>query len=188
MDLDQCLSSPILCEKILVNLDNQSLVQCRLVCKKWKFSIDNDFTLWTRMLWKSVLKEFENLKCIDTWKKVLQKISIENITLLAKSVNYFENNYYNDYDYYYPPHYAVSVYSKLCDKNDSALLTLYKHIAEKTQEYNVEVPNIPTYWGVRNIHKTALHNFAGHGHQRFIQWIDSDLGIRKLPKYLICQV
>jgi len=190
--MDHCLSSPILCEKILSNLDNQSLANCRIVSKHWKMCIDNDFTLWTQMLSKSVLKEFENLNCIDTcraqnqesdgsanaqglllmappdlvtfrepcrWKRVLKKISIENITLLAKSVNSFEKKF--SYNYYYPPHYPVSLYSKLCEKNDSALLTLYKHIIERTEEYNVELPNIPWNW---NVHNTALHNFAANGH------------------------
>merc|ERR1719273_1794990 len=55
------LRFPHICLMIFDTLDNQTLVKCRLVSKKWKSCIDGEKIVWLRMIQKFIGRK-PNLK------------------------------------------------------------------------------------------------------------------------------
>merc|ERR1711997_951645 len=77
-----CLKFPYLCSIIFANLDNKSLVQCRLVNKSWKKLIDNE-----KILWKRILKKYITNLTSKCWYEILVKIPVDIIREIATAVN-----------------------------------------------------------------------------------------------------
>ena len=69
-----CLKFPYLCSIIFANLDNKSLVQCRLVNKSWKKLIDNE-----KILWKRILKKYITNLTSKCWYEILVRIPVDII-------------------------------------------------------------------------------------------------------------
>ena len=79
-----CLRFPTVCALIFADLDNQSLVKCRLVNKILKEAIDNEKILWNRILKKNVT----NLTS-DCWRKIMVNIPLEIIKETANAIQLF---------------------------------------------------------------------------------------------------
>ena len=84
---DICLHCPHIFEIILSNLDDQSLVTCRSVCKTFLESIDNGKILWIRIIHKRIS---DSKKCYQNeprrlWKFIMDKAPTKIIKELAKA-------------------------------------------------------------------------------------------------------
>ena len=111
---------PEISELIYVNLDNKSLVYCRLVCKNLKNSIDNGKILWRRMLEKYI----ENLDT-ESWKKVLDKIPLEIVKDMATATvlyNTFMQNAVEFPENILHPHNSKFKPASTSDKNEMTSL------------------------------------------------------------------
>ena len=78
-----CLKFPYLCSMIFANLDNKSLVQCRLVNKSWKKLIENE-----KILWKRILKKYITNLTSKCWYEILIRIPVDIIREIATAVNH----------------------------------------------------------------------------------------------------
>ena len=67
---------------VLGFLDDKSIANSRLVNKTWKDSIENDKTIWNRIISKKLIHE-ENS---DSWKHVLDKIPFDHVKEIGKGV------------------------------------------------------------------------------------------------------
>ena len=87
-----CTRCPHISEFIFRNLDNRSLVTCRLVNKQWMGFIDNTKIIWIRMISKYIATE--NGKLHENWKLIVKKVPLDVIKELAKvsSKHSFINN------------------------------------------------------------------------------------------------
>ena len=83
---------PQISELVLKNLDNQSLVKCRLVSRKLKTCIDEEKILWLRIIQK-YYEDLDRYPCSEfprkMWKMVLDKTPTETIKELAITVHQF---------------------------------------------------------------------------------------------------
>ena len=71
---------PDLGEKILKELDNQSLVKCKEVQRSWYNFVIEEKVLWVRMIQNNIGDENEFL---TTWRKVLRKAPVDVVTHIA---------------------------------------------------------------------------------------------------------
>ena len=76
---------PTLGKDILDSLSNEGLVQCRKTSPIWKNFIDEEKTIWIRMIEKHVGK----VNLHPDWKKSLSKISTDTARELASAVCLF---------------------------------------------------------------------------------------------------
>ena len=83
-----CLRFPTVSILIFRNLDNRSLVTCRLVNKQWMGFIDNTKTIWIRMIYKCIATENGNIvnQHEEEWTKVFRKTPVRIIKEMAISV------------------------------------------------------------------------------------------------------
>ena len=84
------LKIPDLGEKILKELDNQSLVQSKEVQRSWNNFINEEKVLWIRIIQKCISD-------VDTysnaWRKVLKKAPVEFVTHLALATQKYHAKY-----------------------------------------------------------------------------------------------
>ena len=80
---DICLRIPILCEKILIHLDDKSLVTLRLCSRNFCAFVQYQRWFWIRIIQKYIGKINE---VDDTWKTTIEKAPSEIIKELAISV------------------------------------------------------------------------------------------------------
>ena len=83
---------PQICALIFKHLDDKSLVQCRLVCRKLNICINGEKTLWLRMIqnyYGNLDKHFWAKSPGTVWKMVLDKSPTEIIKELAITVHHF---------------------------------------------------------------------------------------------------
>ena len=102
-----CLRFPTVSILIFRNLDNRSLVTCRLVNKQWMGFIDNTKTIWIRMIYKCIATENSNVvnQHEDEWTKVFKKTPVRIIKEMAISV--CKNNFPLNLKKSSPLHVAV---------------------------------------------------------------------------------
>ena len=80
---DICLRIPILCEKILIHLDDKSSVTLRLCSRNFCAFVQYQRWFWIRIIQKYIGKINE---VDDTWKTTIEKAPSEIIKELAISV------------------------------------------------------------------------------------------------------
>ena len=66
---------PPVSKDILDSLSNESLVQCRKTCPVWRNFIDEEKTVWIRMIEEYVGK----VNSFPDWKKTVSKISTDTV-------------------------------------------------------------------------------------------------------------
>ena len=83
-----CKRFPRLGKGVLSHLGNKSLVQFREVCKLLKNFVDEEKTLWIRMIQRHATNFSES----EDWQKSISKISINTIKEFASVVNQFSQH------------------------------------------------------------------------------------------------
>ena len=127
-------------------LDNKSLTNCKLVNKTWRHCIDNNITIWRRIIAKMSINEENSNK----WKHLLDKIPFDIIKEigagLIKFLSDIENE--NDRSYNFLKHSPLHTTAAL------GLLKASKYIIENVTDTNsVDISG-----------RTALHYAAVRGH------------------------
>ena len=79
---------PGLCDRILKHLDEKNLAKCRKINYTWKNSIDNEKTIWIRMIQRHV----DNFNTSLDWKLSLFRTSKSTIKELAIGKQNFQLN------------------------------------------------------------------------------------------------
>ena len=76
------LRFPHIGEKIIDQLDNTNLTNCRLVDLFWRKSIDNQKFLWMRIIHESL-----SMDPNQEWQKISRKLNFEMVKILGKTAN-----------------------------------------------------------------------------------------------------
>ena len=102
-----CARCPHISVFIFKNLDNRSLVTCRLVNKQWMSFIDDTKTIWIRMICKCIATENSNTvnQHEGEWTKVFKKTPVRIIKEMAISI--CKNNFPLNLKKSSPLHVAV---------------------------------------------------------------------------------
>ena len=151
-----CLRFPTVSILIFKNLDNRSLVACRLVNKQWMSFIDNTKTIWIRMIYKCIAIEKNNIvnQHEEEWTKVFKKTPVRIIKEMAISV--CKNNFNTPFNYKKssPLHVAVLT------ENLDILQYLLQNSINKNPKDDSEMT--PLYWaaclGYSEVCKFLLEN------------------------------
>ena len=77
---------PFVAKNIFNNLDNQSLVQAKNVCRTWRNSIISQKFSWIRKIQTHIDDEQE---FTSNWQRVLVRTSVETVKELSIAVNQF---------------------------------------------------------------------------------------------------
>ena len=77
---------PVVAKNIFNNLDNQSLVRAKNVCRTWRFSITSQKFSWIRKIQTVVDDEQE---FTSNWQRVLVRTSVETVKELSVAVHQF---------------------------------------------------------------------------------------------------
>lgn len=81
-------------EDIFDSLDDQNLKRCRKVSRTWNSFIEDQKYTWIRIIKKHYEKSNQkNRKCPGTWKKLFEKINVEDVRNYAKRI-LFEEIFY----------------------------------------------------------------------------------------------
>ena len=80
------LRFPLMTQKLLEQLDNESLVKSREISRIWKTSLDNNKCMWIRII-KQYVRQDGKFK--NSWNAVLTKIPFEIVKELALAVKVF---------------------------------------------------------------------------------------------------
>ena len=86
---------PHIGEKIMDQLDNANLTDCRLVDGFWRNFIDNQKLLWMRIIYKSL-----SMGPNHEWQEISRKLNFEMVKILGKTANQFRKDIgeYEDYN------------------------------------------------------------------------------------------
>ena len=76
------LRFPHIGEKIMDQLDNTNLTNCRLVDLFWRKSIDNQKLLWMRIIYESL-----SMGPNQEWQEISRKLNFEMVKILGKTAN-----------------------------------------------------------------------------------------------------
>jgi ankyrin repeat protein len=142
---DLILRFPHIVERILDELNNGDLVNCRKLSKSLRKFIDMQKLPWIRMIKKYSGSQTEFL---DQWKQVTQKTSTLTVKKLAiYTKKFFEDSPERQY-HQWSPHFIVA---------DQGGLEFYKDIAEKTECINPRKLNGES-WELDEFVKVRYHN------------------------------
>ena len=147
-----CNRFPLVTNNLLDMLDNTSLLRCKEANRELNQFIKNEKNIWLRIirLYKGNIIGFE-----DSWKKTIEKDSVDNIKQLALASQIFFKRETKFLDQCHPLFIAAAEGSfELC-----------KHVIEKTGENNpiiVKHINLIKSIKIATGH-TALHLLAEHG-------------------------
>ena len=76
-----CLAIPHICETIFQHLDDKSLATCRLINKTWKKCVDNEKTVWHRIIDKLLPSSKD-----ETWIPIMESIPSDILKEIGKSI------------------------------------------------------------------------------------------------------
>ena len=141
---------PHLASNIFVQLDNQSLINCKEASRKLDNFFGNEKFFWLRIIHK-YRGNFVEFKAI--WNKTLKK----SPTILVKELTLATHNFFEKYSSRF-----AKQWHPLFIPADQGLLQLYKHISEKSGDRNPK-------GGLHT--RTALHLAAQEGHLEVCKFI-----------------
>ena len=152
-----CERFPVLCEKILTNLDDKNLVNIKVVSRKLCSLVQNERLLWIRNIKKFISAEHAlgiwicgcrffpksvNYKISEKWQQVINKTPVQFLKELAIAVTKVHEKYknYTNYNENVINMNELSPLHMIALLNDSNLdlfrLILEKIGSERTQEKN----------------------------------------------------
>ena len=153
-----CIRIPHIFTIIFDYLDDQTFVNCRLVNKSWRDCIDMHKFSWIRI----IQKYYGDINTYpDTWKKVLEKSTVDITKKLAIAVHNF---FLNLLKYSLKPHKR---WEPLHIAAEQGHLDLCKYIMEKIGDFKALTKHIGTI--VTTYISTPLHFAAGKGHMDVCQ-------------------
>ena len=150
-----CNRFPLVAKNLLSYLEDTSLVNCKEANRELNNFIKNEKLVWLRIirLYKGNIVGFE-----DSWKKAIEKDSVDNIKQLALAAQTF---------FKYEPRF-LNQWHPLFIAAAEGSLELCKHVIEKTGENNpIIVKHVPCRFVNGNAiytEYTALHFAAEHGY------------------------
>ena len=183
---DLCLRYPHIFEKILSNLDNQTLANCRSVSNQFSVSIEDGKILWIRIIQKQISRiQSKYQKLNRAWKIIIDKAPSKVIKELA--IELYLNSVEHSKIFLFPLHIAAA--SGLIDSFEYLLKNakdehlkdysgqLPFHLAAKNGHYDIcklmlKITNIDSS---DNIGATPLHLAAENNHQDICKLILSNL-------------
>ena len=118
-----CKRFPVVTNNLLGLLDNTTFLRCKEANRELNNFIKNEKNIWLRIirLYKGNIIGFE-----DSWKKTVEKNSVDNIKQLALATQFFFKKDYRFKNQWHPIFIASAEGSyELC-----------KHVLEKTEENN----------------------------------------------------
>ena len=150
-----CNRFPLVATNLLSLLDNTSLLNCKESNRELNNFIKNEKLVWLRIirLYKGNIIGFE-----DSWKKTIEKNSVDNIKQLALATQIFFKHERRCLNQWHPLFITAAEGS----------IELCKHVIEKTGEHNPSiVKNIPlllvggyaTATGYTTLHFAAEHGY-----------------------------
>ena len=135
---------------MLTNLDIKSLVQLREVSKPLKNFIDQEKTVWIRMIQKHATNFSES----DNWRKSISKISTDAIKELASGVNQF---------FAFEPSRCNEKWSLLHIAAERGILQIFQIIIERSDMKNPENKSgfTPLHFAAQNGYLAICHVIFG---------------------------
>ena len=151
----------MIARNILNKLDNITLISCKESSRELSTFLQNEKIIWLRIvgLYKDNFIGFEK-----SWKKTLEKNSVDNIKQLALATQNFFKTHWRFCDQWHPLFIAAAEGS----------LELCRHIIEKTGEKNPSIAHhIVSLHGLPKIltEYTALHFAAENGYFDIVKLI-----------------
>ena len=147
-----CNRFPLVTNNLLDMLDNTTFLRCKEANRELNNFIKNEKNIWLRIirLYKGNIIGFE-----DSWKKTVEKNSVDNIKQLALATQFFFKKDYRFKNQWHPIFIVAAGGSyEFC-----------KHVIEKTGENNPSIVNHIN--SIKSIKiatgYTALHFVAEHG-------------------------
>ena len=181
---------PHLSQNIFNNLDNNSLTNCREVCRTWKSSIDCEKFACLRR----IQKYRRRLEPLDQWNEVIKKTPVEEIKQLCQIVEHlFKLGINKMTSNYSPLHIAAENGSiELCrglletiDNNSYLPNFTPLHLAAENGHFEVFrliLENVSTKNPVAFDGLTPLHSAAIGGHTNIIKLLIIN-GVDKRPLF-----
>ena len=168
---DLCERIPLIRDLIFKNVDNQSLINCRIASRRLQQLLDEDKNNWIRI----ILKYQCNFKYFEeSWKKVLCKTPtgiIKKLSLAVHELN--EQVVSKNVTIYYRPFsiFGINQWSPLHIAAAFGDLELCNYIVQKTGDINPK--------DIRSV--TPLHLAAHKGHLGICKLIANSLVDKNLP-------
>ena len=179
---DLCLRFPGVCDMVLSNLDNPSLMRCKISSRQLCHYLDNE-----RFIFKRIIKKYASGQSgfSQCWKKVIYRAPIDILKQLAKAVIQFSGWQYHHHSekvQWSPLHIAAEqgrlplvkhVHERILDKNPPNHYRMSPlHLVSKNQDLDVckFIINQATDVSPRcMLTQTPLHFAAREGHLKFFQ-------------------
>ena len=168
---DLCERIPLIRDLIFKNVDNQSLINCRIASKRLQQLLDEDKNKWIRIILK-YQSDFKYFK--ESWKKVLSKTPTSIVKKLSLAVHELNEQLVskNMPEYYRPfSIFGINQWSPLHIAAAFGDLELCNYIVEKTEDINQK--------DIRSV--TPLHLAAHKGHLGICKLIANSLVDKNLP-------
>ena len=127
---DLCLRFPGVCDMVLSNLDNHSLMKCKISSRELCHYLGNERFIFKRIIKKYVSGQSGFSQC---WKKVIYRAPIDILKQLATAVIKFSgwsggwSNYYRSEKVQWSPLHVAA---------EQGLLPLVKHVHERIFDKN----------------------------------------------------
>ena len=166
---DFLLRYPSLSETIFDELDDKTLVKCRILNKVWCHSIDEQRNTWMKMIRRKYSKRHLSIFQKD-WGKVFHRTPIEFVKELAMTVkSKFKGDYIENYCFK-PLHFAAM----------SGNLKLYTFINEKVEDKFPFMERIAGNVRYDVEAKTPLDFASEYGHLDIVRYIIQNVDVRNI--------